>query len=459
MRPAAGFLGKALAGLLALQVVFLLLLVAAQAVPNRPVVAALEAAVAEGAYGPAYVPDGLGGTADRFTECVVVGHGVSSADDGRSTWYRATGGVRLESCEGGVAQIEALAAGESVVPEAGYFRYWSGYAVLTRPVLALLGLTGLRLVVAGLLAVSAAAAFAVVRRGAGTPAALALLVPVAVATNAVATPATASSHGIALAAIAAGLALTAALARHGWRGAVLGAGGAGALLNYLDLLTTPALSWAVCAAAAGAVAAAGGPVRRTLAVVLAAGAAWPVGYGVTWVSRWVFAALVQGPDVFARVREVSASRLDGENALVVPELGAPVRANVGLWLETTATAVPLLVAAALAVVVGAVVGVVRHGPAALLRAAVLAAPALVVPVWYEVLSNHSQVHAFFTYRSVPAAVGVVVMAVLVAAGRRRRPSRVVVRPYDTRAQPRGEGPGARRRARAARAAAGEHVPA
>ena len=43
-----------------------------------------------------------------------------------------------------------------------------------------------------------------------------------------------------------------------------------------------------------------------------------------------------------------------------------------------------------------------------------------VPAWYEVLSNHSQVHAFFTYRSVPAAVGVVVAASVLAAVPRAR---------------------------------------
>ena len=49
------------------------------------------------------------------------------------------------------------------------------------------------------------------------------------------------------------------------------------------------------------------------------------------------------------------------------------------------------------------------------RVGLLAAPALIVPLWYEVLSNHSQVHAFFTYRSVAAAVGIGVAACVVAA--------------------------------------------
>ncbi len=452
VRSGARFLASALAALLGLQVVLLAGLVAAQAVPNGPIITALARAVDEGTYGPAYVPDGLGGTADRFTECVVVGYGVSSTDDPRSTWYRATGGPRLESCELGLAQVRALAAGQTLHPEAGYYRYWNGYSVLTRPVLALLGLPGLRLVVAGLLALAAASAVLAVRRHAGLPAALALLVPLAGATNAVAMPATASSHGIALAAVAAGVAGTAVASRRGWRGAVLGAGGAAALFAYVDLLTTPATSWALCAAVAGAVASArGAALARTLGVVVAAGAAWPVAYGVTWVSRWVVAALVQGPEVLTRVREVGRFRLGGDNARVTHELGAPTTANASAWVETTATAVPLLVAAAGVVAAALAAAVVRHGPGALARAAVLAAPALVVPAWYEVLSNHSQIHAFFTYRSLPAAVGVVAMAALVAAVRPRRAGLAVVAPYDTRAAARPEGRAARRpQGRAAR---------
>ncbi len=465
------FLARALAGLLALQVVFLLLLVLAQAVPNGPIITQLDRAVRDGTYGPAYVPDGLGGTADRFTECVVLGYGVSSPDDPRSLWYRATGGPRLESCELGAGQVRALAAGESLRPEAGYFRYWNGYSVLTRPVLAATGVTGLRLVVAGLLALATTAAVLLVRRRVGLGPALALVLPLVLATNAASTPATASSHGIALAAVAAGVALTAALTSvgtsrwvsgapggvsggappgaQGWRGAVVGAGAGAALLNYVDLLTTPAMSWALCAAVAGAVvSAAGASVRTTAVTVVAAGAAWPVAYATTWVSRWVFAALVQGPGVFARVRDVSRFRLAGDHAAVSHELGAPLRATTTTWLATTATAAPLLAAAAAVVVIALVLAVARRGPLALARAAVLAAPALVVPLWFEALSNHSQIHAFFTYRSLPAAVGVVVMAALVAAGSRRSVTRRVIRPYDSRTAPRSQGPAARRRAHA-----------
>ncbi|WP_432498292.1 hypothetical protein [Kineococcus gypseus] len=407
---------RAGAALLLLQGVFLGLLVAAQAAPNGPIVRHLAQAVDSGDYGAPYAPDGVGGVADRFTECVVLGYGVSSADDPRSAWYRATGGPRLSSCEDGVGEVEALAAGESLVPPATYFRYWNGYSVLTRPVLALTGVPGLRMVVTAVFAAAALAAFSAVARGAGRPAAFALLLPVAASTNALAMPSAALSHGIALAAAAAGVALTAVAARRGWRGAALGAGGAAALFCYADLLTVPAASWAACAAVAGAVAhRRRGDVASALRSTVAAGVAWPVAFGVTWVSRWVVAALVQGPGVFARVGEVSRFRLDGGD--VSQRFGAGLARNWSAWVDGSATAVPVLAAAAAAVAVGLVLGVRRAGARAPLASAVLAAPALVVPAWYCVLSNHSQIHAFFTHRSLAVAVGVVVLAALVPAQR------------------------------------------
>ena len=47
--------------------------------------------------------------------------------------------------------------------------------------------------------------------------------------------------------------------------------------------------------------------------------------------------------------------------------------------------------------------------------AAFAVPALITPVWYGLLRNHSQIHEPFTYANVPAAVGVVMAAAILAA--------------------------------------------
>jgi peptidoglycan/LPS O-acetylase OafA/YrhL len=57
----------------------------------------------------------------------------------------------------------------------------------------------------------------------------------------------------------------------------------------------------------------------------------------------------------------------------------------------------------------------RYGAARLVVAAVLAAPALIAPAWMLVLSNHSQIHDVFVYRTVPVSIGIALGACLVAA--------------------------------------------
>ena len=411
------FAAKAFAGLVALQVVFFVLLVGAQAVPNQPIIDHLAQAIQTGDYGDPYGPDGVGGTADRFTECAELGYGVTTPNDPRSLWDLTTGGPRLSSCDDGKGEIQQLAAGDDFQTPATYFRYWSGYSILTRPVLALTDVPGLRLVVTGVFAAAVLAAFLAIARRVGAAAGFALLLPIAATTNALAMPDRAFTHGIALATVAAGVAITAVAASRGWRAAVLGAGFSAALFCYTDLLTVPPMSWALCAGVAAAVTQVRTrDARETWRTVLAVGSAWPMAFGFTWVFRWFIGALGQGLSVFSRVQEVSQFRLDGGD--VSHALGAGVVANWNYWTEHSVTAVPVAVAAAVVVLALLVLTVARHGVAGLSVFVAVALPALVVPAWYCVLSNHSQIHAFFVYRSLPAAVGVVLLAAVVAARRR-----------------------------------------
>ena len=59
-----------------------------------------------------------------------------------------------------------------------------------------------------------------------------------------------------------------------------------------------------------------------------------------------------------------------------------------------------------------VAGLVRRPARETATRAVVAAAALVPFIWFEIASNHSQIHAWFTYRSIPMAIGVVLMTSL-----------------------------------------------
>lgn len=406
-------------------VVLVGLLVVAEAVPDDVVVGRLTTAIDQDQYGPVLAPDALGGLHDGFTECVALGLGLGTPPEPMGLVARTIWAPRIGACEEGAGQIFTLADGGQV--EAGpYFRYWNGYAPLTRPVVALVGIRGLRVTVGALLLAAAAFATVAVGRRLGWLVTAALAAPLLVASNAVVTPAGSFTHAISLAAVAVGTGVVAiATERAGWRGAAAGAAAGAALFVYVDLLTTPAIPWALAAfVAAGVVAVRGAAPTAVAASGLAAGLAWPLAWGVTWAARWLLAATVHGREVLTTIAEVSRFRVSGAFAGVEDQVGAATRANLHWWWDRTVTAPAVLVVAVLVCLATLAVAVRRgrrSGPAVGARlelVALLAAPALLVPAWYELLSNHSQIHAFFTYRGVPVAVGIGTAACILVATRR-----------------------------------------
>lgn len=411
-----------LAAYVAVQLLFWAGLALAHTVPDDRVVSGLAQAVVDEQYGPSYVPDGVGGKHDKWTECVELGYGLGASPRDGSFLGRVVYAPRLGSCMDSRARILALDRGETVQGNS-YARYWNGYSVLTRPALAEWGVPGLRAAVTALLVVTAGFAIHAVGRRTGGPVAFALLAPVAASTNLLSTPAYAFTHAISWCAILLGAGLVAVAAgRWGWPGGAAAAALSGALFNYVDLLTTPAAPWALSAfVATGTVLAAGARWPTTVKALLSAGAAWPVAYAVTWASKWGVSAALLGEGTLSQVQDLASTRLSGAYEDVSTAWGAATWANLEYWLATMPTAWGVLGVAAVVVLPALVVAVRRHGPAALATALVLCVPALTVPFWFEVMKNHSQVHVFFTHRSVPVAVGVVTAAVLLTA-RRREPA-------------------------------------
>jgi hypothetical protein len=312
-----------------------------------------------------------------------------------------------------------LRAGRTVASDE-YFRYWAGYTPLTRAVLSVARMDGLRMVCTGLFGISLLVLALVVAGRTTAGYAIALLGPLLVASN-VLTVSQSFTHALSLSVAFLGVAVVARAAERGERVLAAWAVVAAATFNFVDLLTVPAVPWAFSAAVAGAVV-----YRRTDTLVAAfrsvvlVGALWPAVFAATWVTRWLVGAAVIG---WTAVMDNVTAKVDeriGDHTRVSGELGAGVALNVRTWLDTVVTAGPTLLVCAFAVVTAAVM--VARGPRAKhdgLAAAVLSAPALAVLFWLTVLSNHSQVHDHFVYRTVPAAIGVVTAATVLAATRSR----------------------------------------
>lgn len=408
-------------GAAALQLVFFSLLVAGQAVPDKPIIENLAVSVANGTYGMSGAADRMGGSADTFTECVVAGTGLGSVD--KNAFERAVVMPRIGSCHTGKDQILKLAAGEHIDPaQVGeYYRYWAGYTVITRPVLAVFGLSGLRIVAGGMLVASLVVAFSVVARRTSKWAATGLLLPLVISTNLMSTPSNSFSHAISVSVILFGVAISAWAAGKSMRHMVFGVGFSAALFCYMDLLTTPAISWAMCTAVVAGIAYMKSRDMKFVlqSGVLAAGV-WIVAFAGTWVSRWAIAALFLGiRTTYKNVRETVDFRTTGEYQNVNKSLFAPTEANWNYWINQLPTATFVLILCLVAIVLALLITWRRHGLRTVALWPVLSLAAIVVIVWFEVLNNHSQIHAFFTYRGIPAALGILTFAALLLAVRSR----------------------------------------
>ncbi|WP_343318006.1 hypothetical protein AAFM46_12030 [Arthrobacter sp. TMP15] len=404
----------------ALQIIFFGLLIVGQAVPDKPIIDNLAQAAEKGTYGYSGAADRMGGTSDTFTECVVAGTGLGSID--KNAFQRAIVMPRIGSCQQGKKQILELAATGRIDPaQVGeYYRYWAGYTVITRPIIATVGLSGMRVVAGALLVAGLLVSFATLARRTSKWAAVGLLGPLILATNLMSTPSTSFSQSLSISVILFGTAITAWAASKSIKAMVFGVGLSAALFCYMDLLTTPAIPWAFCTAVVVAIAYL--KTRRVKYVLLSgalATGAWIIAFAGTWASRWAFAALFLGMrTTYKNVRKTVDFRTEGEYKTVDKSIFAPSAANWNYWVNFMPTAILILAICALTIIIFLGVASKRNGWQTLLFWLVLSLPALIIFVWYEVLSNHSQIHAFFTYRGIPSAIGVLTFAAVVLALRK-----------------------------------------
>lgn len=167
----------------------------------------------------------------------------------------------------------------------------------------------------------------------------------------------------------------------------------GSLTTYFDLLTAPLMTWGI-----------------PLLVAIVAGrmsdwksrlssATWFVGYGATWVSKWVIATLTTPINVFSDASRQASFRSAVED---YTRWDAAER-NLDLvpWLYVVIAIVVLAVLAC------------RHFNGNGWRNALFCLAVALAPLaWYMAIANHSYLHFWFTYRS----LSMTVMGLMLAVG-------------------------------------------
>ena len=303
-------------------------------------------------------------------------------------------------------------------PLADYSRYWHGYRLVLWPVLEEYGVPALRVVTALLVAAGAFIFFLGARAAIGfTPAAILFLVFFSLTDLwriwRVAT------HGIGLFVILAGAGAFALLllrrpsSQTLW---IVTAAVLGALFNFFDFMVNPPMMpMLLCFFALAVMFSPSAPrgILGPLPVAAAIAAAWFLGYAGTWGTKWVLAVWLSDQPAQAGSGIVGQIlfRLYGLEAgstmfriPLVPTLSMILKA-----FESVGTVAVLLMMAAINAHVAT-----HRARFDRRRFFTLISPLLIVFVWFELLSNHTQLHPNFVYRSASAAIAVAMAAQLMA---------------------------------------------
>jgi hypothetical protein len=345
----------------------------------------------------------LATTMDRYTECVTVTVGLGDPE-GSNFVTSAIVSPAYGGCEQAAAQLEALDVTGELAEASPYLRYWHGYAMVTRPSLAIVGLAGTRWIALGLLVVAVALLSSSVKRSFGVVAAGLVVAPALLTTDLMLGGLT-IPHAIGLGAAWFGgwIALRAVSRAPNWTAAALASALAGAVMAYLDLLTTMPGSLALTAVSATlALHTSRTVIHPPWRVTAAAVIGWAIGLTWMWAWKWIFAAIAAGPrTVVDNVKSQIQFRLSGEYEGVSD---APLRgltSNLEYWWNQPLT--PLVVAGVAALILYAAW---QNRRPISVRVATCAA-IVIVPfaMWYLALSNHSQIHVWLTYRSIPITFG------------------------------------------------------
>lgn len=298
-----------------------------------------------------------------------------------------------------VIYTSLLRDGRSVVDAAmhtEYARYWHGYAVLLRPLLAVLGISGMRYLNMMLLMGLLLGCYARMRSLLGRRTALTFAAGLLMGFLLIAPF---CQHYMAV----TSLALLGCYVQLRWPKAVRARLPEfflilGSLVCFSDLLTFPVLALGyplLCCQLLGVredVSA-----RRLWVQTIGLSAAWMVGYALTWVGKGLVGTLLTGQNVLGDIFGQAMWRMTG-----VPEDGkwypmTPAGA-VQINMETFFTRSNVLLLALLLVWQGVRALRMRTGAKGWIRALPVGAVALYPFVWYLAVQNHSNIHYWMTYK-------------------------------------------------------------
>lgn len=406
-----GFWKTLAALLIALPIVGLIGVVAAELVPDgRIIYNVIEAEQLGLIDGVDYSDTPLGTRTGPRADCMVVTVGLGDRGD-HNVVERALLSPTMGTCSVLVLVFDEFVRTGELNPPVDRYRYWHGSSIGVRPAMSLFGFEATMWLTFAVLAVAVSGLAVAVARRFGWLSAALLVAPTLLTTDMIIGGLSiAHTIGFTSAWLAGWAAIELSSRFPGWRAAVLVAVVAGSISAYLDLMTTMPGGWALTAMAVTL-----GSTRRDPEVAwrstVAGAGGFLLGLGWMWAAKWFLVGLVVGMgDVFDNVRSQVEFRTTGEWEFVDGSPLAGPRSNLDAWWDQPLT--PAVVGG-IAVVLGVLM--VRGRRPRSWRSLAISVAVLIAIVlgWYALLSNHSQIHFWFTFRSLAILLGAV--ACLVAS--------------------------------------------
>ena len=132
-----------------------------------------------------------------------------------------------------------------------------------------------------------------------------------------------------------------------------------------------------------------------------ASVSWGLGYALTWIIKWLIGAAVLGVRYFWRTMSVVQYRLNGSEEDPLDRIGT-IRKNLKAWLNVQDEGIITWSKVALLILTAAIILLIWKKLKDL-RTIGGYLPILAVAtypyIWYLVMSNHSQIHFWYTYRA------------------------------------------------------------
>ena len=291
-----------------------------------------------------------------------------------------------------------VSAKEEVKYEMEYARYWHGYLVILKPLLLFFNVGEIRMLNIVLQGSLLILLLYFVRKQLGEPYQIPVFVMLAVL-NPIVLPLSLQFSWVYYIALFGAIAIVGSKNPYAQKKYVFIFWILGMLTSYMDLLTYPLITLGL-------------PLvllllryrsenlKRQLFTVLESGLFWGIGYAAMWMGKWLFAGVLGGidifNDVFGKIQERTSLSVESTENLSV---GAIWERNVGIL-----TGWPYLLLSALFVVCCVILYRKSRRNIRPVKGIPYIPIAILPFVWYALLSNHSWIHYWFTYRELAITV-------------------------------------------------------